>query len=360
MPKSLLPTTPGVTALIAVPVLAGAALLLTGHPCWGAAAWLWAVCASLIISRYGRQQTAAAQQRFVMGEKMLQSQKLASLGELAAGVAHEINNPLAIIRQEAEYAQFLLKKSASGPGPELAELQDSLREIMNQVDRSREITHNLLDFARKREPVLQKVQLNRLIEDMARLVEKEAKNKNIALIRHYDPELPMVISDPPLLRQVILNLLNNASQAIGQDGQITISTAPLPPGKSPSRLRIPAPAFPRKSSRRFSTPFSPPNPRARAPAWAWPSATASSKNWPAASAPPAPPAREPPSPLSCPWRPTLPPRPRQMPKSSSFAPPSVNCRVGTPTISLYSLSFSLGPRSSLLSFTQRSPHVLTT
>ncbi len=120
-----------------------------------------------------------------MGEKMLQSQKLASLGELAAGIAHEINNPLAIIRQEAEYAQFLMKKSASGESLELAELQDSLREIITQVDRSREITHNLLDFARKREPVLQKVQINRLIEDMARLVEKEAKNKNIAL----DPPL---------------------------------------------------------------------------------------------------------------------------------------------------------------------------
>jgi two-component system, NtrC family, sensor kinase len=221
--------TPGVTALIAAPALAGVALLLTGHPGWSAAAWLWAVCAYLVISRYGRQQTAAVQQRFVMGEKMLQSQKLASLGELAAGVAHEINNPLAIIRQEAEYTQFLLKKSASSAGPELAELQDSLREIITQVDRSREITRNLLDFARKREPVLQKVQLNRLIEDMARLVEKEAKNKNIALIRHYDPELPVIISDPPLLRQVILNLLNNASQAIGQDGQITIATAPLPP-----------------------------------------------------------------------------------------------------------------------------------
>jgi two-component system NtrC family sensor kinase len=228
MPKSLLPTTLGVTALIAAPVLAGAALLLTGRPGWGAAAWLWAVCTSLIIGRYGRRQTAAAQQRFVMGEKMLQSQKLASLGELAAGVAHEINNPLAIIRQEAEYAQFLLKKSASGPGPELAELQDSLREIMNQVDRSREITHNLLDFARKREPVLQKVQLNRLIEDMARLVEKEAKNKNIVLSRAYAPDLPVVTSDPPLLRQVILNLLNNASQAIGRDGRITITTARLP------------------------------------------------------------------------------------------------------------------------------------
>ena len=208
--------------------IAGTALLLTGHLWWGAAACLWALASHFIITRYGRQKVAAAQQRFVMGEKMLQSQKLAALGELAAGIAHEINNPLAIIRQEAEYAQFLMKQSATGESPELVELKDSLREIITQVDRSREITHNLLDFARKREPVLQKVQINRLIEDMARLVEKEAKNKNIALTRLYAPDLPVVTSDPPLLRQVILNLLNNASYAVGQDGEITITTGLLP------------------------------------------------------------------------------------------------------------------------------------
>jgi two-component system, NtrC family, sensor kinase len=215
-------------ALIATSAIAGAALLLTGHPWWGAAAWLWAAGSTLILSRYRRQPPAATPPPFVMDDKMLQSQKLAALGELAAGVAHEINNPLAIIRQEAEYAQFLMKKAGSGESLELVELQDSLREIITQVDRSREITRNLLDFARKREPVLQEVQINRLIEDMARLVEREAMNKDIALIRRYAPDLPVITSDPPLLRQVILNLLNNASQAIGRDGEITITTALLP------------------------------------------------------------------------------------------------------------------------------------
>jgi two-component system NtrC family sensor kinase len=227
--KYFRPTNLGLTALVAAPAIAGAALLLTGHPWWAAAAWLWVLAAAFTITRHARLQADALQQRFVMGENLLQSQKLASLGELAAGLAHEINNPLAIIRQEAEYVQFLLKKSALAAGPELAELQDSLREIISQVDRGRDITRNLLDFARKRQPVLQKTQVNRLIEDMARLVEKEAQHKNITLHRHYDPDLPVVISDPPLLRQVILNLLNNAAQAVARDGRITITTAPLPP-----------------------------------------------------------------------------------------------------------------------------------
>lgn len=219
-----------ITALIAIPAIAGIALLFAGYPWWTTAVWLWALGASFIITRYGRAQATQVRQHFVLGENLLQAQKLASLGELAAGIAHEINNPLAIMRQEAEYAQFLLKKSGSG-GPELTELQDSLREIITQVDRSREITRNLLDFARKREPVLQKVQINRLIEDMARLVEKEAKNKNITIMRQYDPALPVITSDPPLLRQVILNLLNNATQAVGRDGNLAISTTVLPSGE---------------------------------------------------------------------------------------------------------------------------------
>ena len=96
--------------------------------------------------------------------------------------------------------------------------------IVQQVDRCAEIIRNLLDFARKREPVVQAVDLNRVVEDMTRLVEKEARNNNIAIERRYDPELPLIYSDAPELRQVVLNLLSNAAQAIGKDGTITIIT----------------------------------------------------------------------------------------------------------------------------------------
>jgi two-component system NtrC family sensor kinase len=162
--------------------------------------------------------------QWYLDPQVLHSQRLAAIGELAAGIAHEINNPLAIIRQEAELIQFFLKKHPSLGPEEIGELQGALREIISQVDRSAEITRNLLDFARKRDPVLQGVEVNKLIEDMARLVEKEARLKGIQIIRQYDPELPLIFSDAPQLRQVILNLLTNAAHAIGKDGRITVTT----------------------------------------------------------------------------------------------------------------------------------------
>jgi two-component system NtrC family sensor kinase len=163
------------------------------------------------------------QPEWLLDERLLQAQKLAAIGELASGVAHEINNPLAIIRQEAELILYLLKEREILEGEAILSLRNALRHIIQEVDRCTEITRSLLDFARKREPVLQLVDLNKLVEDMARLVDKEARTKNIALVRHYDPELPPVFSDGPQLRQVILNLLNNARDAVKQDGTITIT-----------------------------------------------------------------------------------------------------------------------------------------
>ena len=152
---------------------------------------------------------------WLLDERLLQSQKLAAIGELSAGIAHEINNPLAIIRQEAEWMQHLLKKIAGGDGKAADELQGSVQQIVQQVDRCTEITRNLLDFARKRDPVIQAVEVNRIIENMTMLVEKEARHKNITIVRHYDETLPAIYSDAPQLRQVILNFLTNATQAIG-------------------------------------------------------------------------------------------------------------------------------------------------
>jgi len=159
--------------------------------------------------------------RQVLSQKAAVERQKELTDEQLLGIAHEINNPLAVIRQEAEWLLHLLKKETP---PDLEEVKNCLTEIVHQVDRGREITHNLLDFARRRQPVVQAVDLNRLIDDMAMLVEKEAQHRHITIRKQYQPALPVIYSDPPLLRQVILNLLNNAIQAVDRNGGVTIIT----------------------------------------------------------------------------------------------------------------------------------------
>ena len=166
----------------------------------------------------------AERQRSLLDAKLAQSQKLASIGELSAGIAHEINNPLAIIAQETEWLRHLLKGLVSKETKEGADFSDSLREIAVQVDRCKEITQNLLNFARKVEPVIQEVNVNKLVQDMAKLVERDARELGISVQRDLTSDLPPILSDGPCLRQVVLNLLNNARQAIGKGGSITVGT----------------------------------------------------------------------------------------------------------------------------------------
>ena len=200
------------------------ALAFFGEVVFAAFALVVACVSFLVVRHLTRLVAKANEQKYHLDQQLIQSQKLAAIGELSSGIAHEINNPLAIMGQETEWIKHLLKDDhLEAPGaPE--ELRDSLREIVSQVERCKEITHKLLDFARKKEPLIQAADVNRLIEDMARLVEKEAAQKNIKLIRAYAKNLPRVPTDPPLLRQVVLNILNNAAYAIGNDGTITIAT----------------------------------------------------------------------------------------------------------------------------------------
>jgi two-component system, NtrC family, sensor kinase len=180
---------------------------------------------TFVTTRKLLQKLAASdKQASFLDEKLVQSQKLASIGELSAGIGHEINNPLAIISQETEWMQHLVKRIGEGDSKGITELQDSLKEVLHQVDRCREITQNLLDFARRKEPVYQEVNVNKLIDDLSRLVEKEAVLHRIEIRRDFQKDLPLVHTDAPSLRQVVLNLLTNATHAVQKDGQIRIAT----------------------------------------------------------------------------------------------------------------------------------------
>uniref|UniRef100_A0A7C3SHY5 histidine kinase n=1 Tax=Desulfobacca acetoxidans TaxID=60893 RepID=A0A7C3SHY5_9BACT len=241
LPAILLTVAAGLFVVLGYGVFAVGALLLAGLS-WGT-------------TRRLLSRKVLTNQQWLLDERLLQTQKLAALGELAAGVAHEINNPLAIIRQEAEWTSQVLKKAEFPESPQLAEIRDSLREIIQQVERAREITLNLLNLARKRQPVIQQVDLNRLIQGMVALVEKEAKERNIRIIQQLQPDLPLIYSDGPLLRQVVLNLLNNARQAVEKDGSIIVTTKPTEDQRIMISVADTGPGIPPEHLGRIFDPF---------------------------------------------------------------------------------------------------------
>jgi len=196
-----------------------------------------------------------------LSEQLIQSQKMAALGELAAGIAHEINNPLGIITQEAELLGLALEpvEAAQRDGSPLAaaflaELRDGIGEIMRQVNRCSDITHKMLNFARKVAPVCQPSDVNRLVEDMVALVEREATKQDTRIVRMYG-ELPRVTTDPPLLRQVVLNLLNNAMQALERGGMIFVTTRAAEDGQIAIEVRDTGPGIPAAHLDKIFNPF---------------------------------------------------------------------------------------------------------
>lgn len=168
-----------------------------------------------------------AEEHIISDDRLSRSQIFSSVDELSAGIAHEINNPLGIIAQETQWIGHLLENPSLQGIKEAEELKDSLREISRQVDRCKETVQKLLSLAHQVEPVLQFVDVNELSRSMIAVAEREAAAKKITIVRHLESGLPVVASDPPLLRQVILNLLLNAVQAIEVEGVITVCTRSL-------------------------------------------------------------------------------------------------------------------------------------
>ncbi len=151
--------------------------------------------------------------------QLFQSDKLASLGRLAAGVAHEINNPLTGV---LTYSSFLLKRTQDNP-----ELQEDLKVIVRETKRSREIVKSLLDFARQSVPKKNNVDVNEIIEQAATVVENQLTINHVKLEKKLDHNLPQIIADANQIQQVFINLLVNANDAIGKGGGIITVSASL-------------------------------------------------------------------------------------------------------------------------------------
>ncbi|MGB6067427.1 MAG: ATP-binding protein [Desulfomonilaceae bacterium] len=155
----------------------------------------------------------------------VQSAKMASLGKMAAGIAHEINNPLAIIGEKAGWMKDLIEKENIGSSPNFAEFEDCLKKIERQIDRSRTITHRLLRFGRRMEPTEEMVDVNHVLAETVAFLEKAARHRNITIHTSYEENLPSVMTDPSQLQQVLLNIINNGIDAVGTDGHINLRTS---------------------------------------------------------------------------------------------------------------------------------------
>jgi CheY-like chemotaxis protein len=151
--------------------------------------------------------------------------RLTSLGDLAAGIAHEINNPLAIMVEEAGWIQDLLEEEEFQQSPNLQEFKRSVKQIQTQGKRCKDITHNLLRFGRKTSSKVEDVQANQLIAEVARAFEKRARDGAVAINTHPADELPIIHVSASELHQVLLNIINNAMDALeSSGGTIDIST----------------------------------------------------------------------------------------------------------------------------------------
>ncbi|NIO27727.1 MAG: two-component sensor histidine kinase [Candidatus Latescibacteria bacterium] len=169
-----------------------------------------------------KQIEASDQKRTQVFHEMEYTNKLASIGRLAAGVAHEVNNPMSIIGQKAGLMKDLIDLDPSLPQRE--KFLPIVNSIIQSVERCRVITHRLLGFARRMDVQILVIDINEIIKEVIAFLEKEAIHRNIKMELKLSENLPPIPSDQGQLQQVLLNILNNAYEAVDDGGQVSISS----------------------------------------------------------------------------------------------------------------------------------------
>jgi len=161
-------------------------------------------------------------ERKQMEAQLLQASKMAAIGELAAGVAHEINNPVGIISGTAEQLEFLVDLHGDRPEQIAEKLTKHVATIREQAERCKRITQGLLNFARRTEIRYIKVDVSQLIGETIALLENRAIVEEKAIETRMADDLPGLTADPHLLEQVFLNLINNALDATAKKGTVSV------------------------------------------------------------------------------------------------------------------------------------------
>ncbi len=152
-----------------------------------------------------------------MQAHLFEAEKLASLGKLAAGVAHEINNPLGSI---LIYSHLLLE-DADKKSPHY----ENLKKVVKETSRCKDIVKSLLEFARPKEPEMSLININEIVDTSLSIMERQALFQNIRLKKMYASPLPKIVADSAQLQQVFMNIILNAAEAMNGNGVLTLSSS---------------------------------------------------------------------------------------------------------------------------------------
>ena len=235
--------------IVLISVLYGAiiiavAFFLTGH----------------IIRRMERMD----QEKDQLGEQLIRAGRLAEIGEMASGFAHEINNPLQIIKSEYALIEMIFtdlkEKGEIKESEDLAGLEDSINQINLQVDRCAGITQAILQFGRKGEPVAKDIDLRSFIPEVAGMVANKAGVHGIAIEQEISGQVSNLHGDPRHLQQVLVNLLNNAIDAViarhgSSGGLIRIESGPAGSGHVEIKIRDNGSGMSSENLKKVFTPF---------------------------------------------------------------------------------------------------------
>jgi signal transduction histidine kinase len=160
--------------------------------------------------------------RAKMEQQLIAADRLAALGALSAGTAHEINNPLAIINEAAGWLRDRLNKNESIPTDLHKDLNFVLEKIQSSVKRARRITHQMLAFSRQTDSVIKEFDLLELALEVVALTRKTASENRIKVTVTSEEKDMLIWSDPYQVRQVLVNLVTNGLQSLGSDGSVDI------------------------------------------------------------------------------------------------------------------------------------------